>query len=155
MKALRLTSWLNGPSVRGRTCAIAGDRGGAGPRRGRRRVSLRPSSDVRVPAGTLPWSPPFTLGHENAGWVHQLGDGVRRRRWASPSRSWGRGAADAAADAAQGSRPTATVPTLAPVPGGGGGLGLDGGMAEFLLVRLQPGTLCRFRTAWARCMPRR
>ena len=26
--------------------------------------------------GTLPWSPPFTLGHENAGWVHTLGSGV-------------------------------------------------------------------------------
>ena len=27
--------------------------------------------------GVLPWSPPFTLGHENAGWVHALGQGVR------------------------------------------------------------------------------
>src|SRR5690606_41477465 len=26
--------------------------------------------------GLLPWGPPFTLGHENAGWVHALGDGV-------------------------------------------------------------------------------
>ena len=26
--------------------------------------------------GALPWSPPFTLGHENAGWVHTLGEGV-------------------------------------------------------------------------------
>ncbi len=24
-------------------------------------------------ADTLPWEPPFTLGHENAGWVHALG----------------------------------------------------------------------------------
>ena len=27
--------------------------------------------------GALPWQPPFTLGHENAGWVHSLGSGVR------------------------------------------------------------------------------
>ena len=27
-------------------------------------------------AGGLPWGPPFTLGHENAGWVHALGAGV-------------------------------------------------------------------------------
>ena len=26
--------------------------------------------------GMLPWQPPFTLGHENAGWVHELGEGV-------------------------------------------------------------------------------
>ena len=27
-------------------------------------------------AGVLPWGPPFTLGHENAGWVDALGAGV-------------------------------------------------------------------------------
>ncbi|MEW2384389.1 alcohol dehydrogenase catalytic domain-containing protein [Micromonospora sp. NPDC047707] len=27
-------------------------------------------------AGAVPWNPPFTLGYENAGWVHALGDGV-------------------------------------------------------------------------------
>ncbi|MFI7606225.1 alcohol dehydrogenase catalytic domain-containing protein [Micromonospora sp. NPDC049366] len=27
-------------------------------------------------AGSMPWNPPFTLGHENAGWVHALGHGV-------------------------------------------------------------------------------
>src|SRR5579884_401838 len=26
--------------------------------------------------GLLPWEPPFTLGHENAGWVHALGPGM-------------------------------------------------------------------------------
>jgi propanol-preferring alcohol dehydrogenase len=26
--------------------------------------------------GALPWGPPFTLGHENAGWVHAVGAGV-------------------------------------------------------------------------------
>ena len=28
-------------------------------------------------AGLLPWSPPFTLGHENAGWVESVGVGVK------------------------------------------------------------------------------
>ena len=28
----------------------------------------------------VPWGPPFTLGHENAGWVDALGPGVDRRR---------------------------------------------------------------------------
>ena len=27
-------------------------------------------------AGALPWNPPFTLGHENAGWVESMGAGV-------------------------------------------------------------------------------
>ena len=26
--------------------------------------------------GMFPWGPPFTLGHENAGWVHEIGAGV-------------------------------------------------------------------------------
>jgi alcohol dehydrogenase, propanol-preferring len=28
------------------------------------------------PRSSSPWQLPFTLGHENAGWVHALGDGV-------------------------------------------------------------------------------
>jgi propanol-preferring alcohol dehydrogenase len=28
------------------------------------------------PEGQLPWTVPFTLGHENAGWVEQVGPGV-------------------------------------------------------------------------------
>ena len=26
--------------------------------------------------GMFPWGPPFTLGHENSGWVHEIGAGV-------------------------------------------------------------------------------
>src|SRR5687768_16191291 len=26
--------------------------------------------------GQVPWEPPYTLGHENAGWVHEIGSGV-------------------------------------------------------------------------------
>ena len=36
-------------------------------------------SDIHVmefPEGTMPWTLPFTLGHENAGTVAALGDGV-------------------------------------------------------------------------------
>src|SRR4029079_1324895 len=29
-----------------------------------------------TPPGIIPWPLPFTLGHESAGWVEQLGDGV-------------------------------------------------------------------------------
>ena len=27
--------------------------------------------------GMAPWGPPFVMGHENAGWVHSIGPGVR------------------------------------------------------------------------------
>jgi propanol-preferring alcohol dehydrogenase len=83
----------------------------------------------------LPWAPPFTLGHENAGWVHEIGAGVTGFEVGQPVGvfgAWGCG---------QCPRCLAGVDTycqrldLAPVPGGGGGLGLDGGMAEYMLVR--------------------
>lgn len=84
--------------------------------------------------GTLPWAPPFTLGHENAGWVHALGAGVRGLEPGQPVAvhgPWGCGTCE---------RCRVGIDTYcenlaaAPVPGGGGGLGLDGGMAEYLLV---------------------
>ena len=44
-------------------------------------------SDIHVmefPEGTMPWTLPFTLGHENAGTVAALGDGVPGSRSAIP-----------------------------------------------------------------------
>lgn len=84
--------------------------------------------------GTLPWQPAFTLGHENAGWVHALGDGVSGLEPGQPvavTGAWGCGACQRCLD---GLETYCERPDLAPVPGGGGGLGLDGGMAEYLLV---------------------
>jgi alcohol dehydrogenase, propanol-preferring len=84
--------------------------------------------------GVLPWTPPFTLGHENAGWVHTLGPGVRGLEVGQPVAvvgAWGCGSCERCLD---GMETYCDRPDLAPVPRGGGGLGLDGGMAEFLLV---------------------
>ena len=81
-------------------------------------------------AGTLPWDPPFTLGHENAGWVHALGAGVEAWTWSNRSRSWERGAAAPAGHCPDGLETYCDRPDLAPVPGGGGGLGLDGGIGR-------------------------
>jgi propanol-preferring alcohol dehydrogenase len=84
--------------------------------------------------GQLPWGPPFTLGHENAGWVHRIGEGVAGFEVGEPVAvygPWGCGRCE---------RCLAGVETYcldvanAPVPGGGGGLGADGGMAEYMLV---------------------
>jgi propanol-preferring alcohol dehydrogenase len=85
-------------------------------------------------ADMLPWAPPFTLGHENAGWVHALGTGVRGLEPGRPVAivgAWGCGTCQRCLE---GVETYCERPDLAPVPGGGGGLGLDGGMAEFLLV---------------------
>ena len=64
------------------------------------------------PLPGMAWNPPFTLGHENAGWIDSIGAGVSRFREGDPVAvygAWGCGS-------------------------GSGGLGLDGGMAEYMLV---------------------
>jgi len=85
-------------------------------------------------AGALPWGPPFTLGHENAGWVHALGVDVSGLDVGQPVAvygAWGCGTCDRCR---LGVETYCENLAAAPVPGGGGGLGLDGGMAEYLLV---------------------
>lgn len=84
--------------------------------------------------GMLPWSPPFTLGHENAGWVHTLGDGVIGLSPGQPVAVVGAWGCGTCAHCLEGLETYCERPDLAPVPGGGGGLGLDGGMAPYLLV---------------------
>ncbi|WP_396451279.1 NAD(P)-dependent alcohol dehydrogenase [Actinomadura sp.] len=84
--------------------------------------------------GALPWGPPFTLGHENAGWVHAVGDGVRGLGTGQPVAVYGPWGCGICGRCRVGTENYCENPAEAPVPGGGGGLGLDGGMAEFLLV---------------------
>jgi propanol-preferring alcohol dehydrogenase len=84
--------------------------------------------------GALPWSPPFTLGHENAGWVHQLGEGVTHLQVGQPVAVYGPWGCGTCARCQLGIDTYCENLTEAPVPGGGGGLGLDGGMAELMLV---------------------
>lgn len=85
-------------------------------------------------AGGLPWGPPFTLGHENAGWVHTLGQGVTGLEPGQPVAVVGAWGCGTCPRCLEGLDTACDHPELAPVPGGGGGLGLDGGMAEYMLV---------------------
>lgn len=85
-------------------------------------------------AGALPWNPPFTLGHENAGWVHQVGAGVTGYEPGQPVAVVGAWGCGRCARCRAGVETLCEDPANAPVPGGGGGLGLDGGMADYLLV---------------------
>jgi len=84
--------------------------------------------------GAVPWNPPFTLGHENAGWVHAVGDGVTNVEVGQAVAVYGPWGCGVCARCRQGMETYCENLEAAPVPGGGGGLGLDGGMAEFMLV---------------------
>ncbi len=84
--------------------------------------------------GGLPWGPPFTLGHENAGWVHALGAGVTGLEIGQPVAVYGPWGCGVCARCRLGIETYCENPAAAPIPGGGGGLGLDGGMAEYMVV---------------------
>lgn len=82
----------------------------------------------------LPWGPPFTLGHENAGWIHELGPGTGGLEIGQAVAVYGPWGCGTCARCRLGIETYCENPAQAPVPGGGGGLGLDGGMAELMLV---------------------
>jgi len=84
--------------------------------------------------GLLPWGPPFTLGHENAGWVHALGSGVIGLEIGQPVAVYGPWGCGICPRCRLGIETYCENPAGAPVPSGGGGLGLDGGMAALMLV---------------------
>ena len=84
------------------------------------------------PPGQMPFEPPFTLGHENAGWVERVGagvDGVRVGEAVAVYGPWGCGSCRACRRSSENyCERQAEIVTM------GGGLGRDGGMAEYMLV---------------------
>ncbi len=132
MTAFRLTDWGRAPELTTMPVPTPGPTdvllkvGGAGACR----------SDVHLMhRDTGPWPAGFVLGHENAGWVAEIGSAVRSFApgdAVAVMGSWGCGDC---ARCRQGIDPYCDHPQNAPAPGGGGGLGLDGGMAEYMLVR--------------------
>lgn len=84
---------------------------------------------------TAPWAPGFVLGHENAGWVVEVGSEVHRVAEGDAVAvmgAWGCGVCERCSS---GNDPYCDNPAATDAPGGGGGLGLDGGMAEYMVVR--------------------
>lgn len=84
------------------------------------------------PEGQLPFGPPFTLGHENAGWVAALGDGVDGLEIDEPVAvygPWGCGRCRACRSSREN-----YCERQAEIGVFGGGLGRDGGMAPYMLV---------------------
>jgi len=91
--------------------------------------------DFGTEALPSPWPAPFTLGHENAGWVHSVGEGVEGLEIGLPVAVYGPWGCGRCVRCLVGIETLCEDQVHAPLPGGGGGgIGLDGGMAEFLLV---------------------
>lgn len=133
MKAFQLVGWQEKPELRDVPVPVPGHGqvlikvGGAG-------VCHSDLHIMEYPAGTLPYSMPFTLGHENAGWVEKLGPGVEGFSEGDPVAVYGPWGCGYCYACRQGSE--IVCENAATVNGGanGGGLGLDGGMAEYMLV---------------------
>ena len=131
MKAYQLTAWQSAPELREVEVPEPGPGqvlvkvGGAGACH----------SDLHLmdwPEGTMDFDLPFTLGHENAGWVEALGAGVEGLEVGEPVAvygPWGCGRCRACRLSAEN-----YCERQAELRAFGGGLGLDGGMAEFILV---------------------
>jgi len=80
----------------------------------------------------VPWPLPMTLGHENAGWVHALGENVDGLEVGAPVAvygAWGCGRCPTCRVGIENS-----CERRFELAAGGPGLGIDGGMAEYLLV---------------------
>jgi len=82
--------------------------------------------------GVVPWGPPFTLGHENAGWVEALGPGVQGLEVGEAVAvygPWGCGTCRRCRSGAEN-----YCERQGELAAAGGGLGFDGGMAPYMLV---------------------
>ena len=130
MKAYQLTRWQAEPEVREvpvpepQAGQVLVKIGGAG--------ACHSDLHLMESPGQNPlWHLPFTLGHENAGWVEKIGAGVTGLRRGDPVIVyciWGCGACrNCRADLEQYCETSAGITD-------GAGLGHDGGLADYLLV---------------------
>ncbi len=134
MRALRLLDWKSEPVLQDV------DEPTAGPGQVVIKVGAAGAchSDIHLmdefESGAVPWNPPFTLGHENAGWIHDLGEGVDHLEVGQAVAVYGPWGCGTCVRCLAGFENYCENVAAAPVPGGGGGLGLDGGMAEYMLI---------------------
>lgn len=134
MRALQITKWQSDPELVDIPKPVPGPGevvikvGGAGACH----------SDLHLlyefSEGAVPWNPPFTLGHENAGWVDSIGTGVTTVKEGDAVAVYGPWGCGKCSRCQLGIETLCENLAEAPIPGGGGGLGLNGGMAEFMLV---------------------
>jgi alcohol dehydrogenase, propanol-preferring len=81
--------------------------------------------------GMAPWGPPFVIGHEAAGWVHQVGGRVRGLEPGEPVAVYGLLGCGHCKPCAAGAENLCVHGMEGPP---GIGFGVDGAMAEYLLV---------------------
>jgi propanol-preferring alcohol dehydrogenase len=132
MKALQLTQWKHEPELREVPVPEPGPGqilvkvGGAGACH----------SDLHLihefDTGLVPFDPPFTLGHENAGWVEATGVGVAGLDVGQPVAVYGPWGCGTCARCLRGMENYCA--RQAERASFGPGLGEDGGMAPYLLV---------------------
>ena len=132
MEALQLTGWKRPPELRevpepdpgpGQVVVRVGGAGAC-------HSDLHLMRDFEP--GLLPYELPFTLGHENAGWVHALGAGVERLEVGEAVAVYGPWGCGRCHRCRQGMENYCEHQIE--VGAAGGGLGRDGGMAPFMLV---------------------
>lgn len=132
MQALRLTEWKHDPELQevaepdpgpGQVVVRIGGAGAC-------HSDLHLSHDFE--AGLLPWGPPFTIGHENAGWVDSVGAGVTGVEVGEPVLVYGPWGCGLCRRCRLGMENYCEH--QAEIGAMGGGLGLDGGMAAKMLV---------------------
>jgi alcohol dehydrogenase, propanol-preferring len=85
---------------------------------------------LETPAGTPGISLPFTLGHENAGWVEKFGSGASGFAVGDPVIAYGPWGCGSCSNCRVGLENYCENPTRGKV----GGLGRDGGMANYMIV---------------------
>ena len=81
--------------------------------------------------GMAPWGPPFVLGHEAAGWVHRVGSGVTNLEHGEPVAVYGLLGCGHCKPCAAGAENLCEHGMAGPP---GIGFGVDGAMAEYLLI---------------------
>jgi alcohol dehydrogenase, propanol-preferring len=132
MRAVQLTAWHHPPQVR--------EVNEPDPGPGEVVVKIGAAgvchSDLHLlqdfEPGMMPFEPPFTLGHENAGWVEATGPGVRGLEVGQPVAVYGPWGCGRCRRCRQGMENYCE--RQAEIGAMGGGLGRDGGMAPLMLV---------------------
>jgi alcohol dehydrogenase, propanol-preferring len=132
VRALQLTEWQHDPEL----VEVADPEPGPGEVLVRIGGAGACHSDLHLlhefAPGLLPFDPPFTLGHENAGWVESIGAGVTGIETGTPVAVYGAWGCGYCGRCLQGMENYCE--NRAEFRREGCGLGFDGGMAPLLLV---------------------
>lgn len=132
MQALRLTAWKTDPELQ----EVDDPEPGPGQVVIRVGGSGACHSDLHLmhefEEGVVPWGPPFTLGHENAGWVDAIGAGVTGLAVGDPVAVYGPWGCGRCIRCRLGMENYCE--RQGELGAAGGGLGHDGGMAPRMLV---------------------